>query len=423
MCSDQQQCELQEEVKTLRGQLEQFRRTGEQKTCLQALLEQRTQEGRKSKEVLEEKMVELELRQQEAQQHMASLDEARAEYQNLHTEADTLRLKLEDKEKMIDILRVQLESSIEKTAENGSTIDNLHQENGLLSNQLNQHKLEILHLRAELDHHKSSLAAVEHERGQLQASVAEHSHRVQEETLAKQQLTIQLEQQRFQLLSLTEEHKELQQFYSCKNKESEGVVLKLQSHLKNVQTDLDQVRSTLRTLEATDGHGVQVALSMQKEITARRKQINSLQSKIQHLEETKGKPFQTKPQQGSPTSELRSLVRGQQGVISEKHRPPTANTIPTSSIHRRRSAPESVQRTAFSTDKPEVMCGFRLRGKHCGRESHALKTTELNGKMQHNSFSQEPLTSTPTATTSSPQLLCLGRRSPVHSLLTSDPNS
>lgn len=78
---------------------------------------------------------------------MASLDEARAEYQNLHTEADTLRLKLEDKEKMVDILRVQLESSIEKTAENGSTIDNLHQENGLLSNQLNQHKLEILHLR------------------------------------------------------------------------------------------------------------------------------------------------------------------------------------------------------------------------------------------------------------------------------------
>lgn len=55
--------------------------------------------------------------------------------------------------------------------------------------------------------------------------------------------------------TFSEEHKELQQFYSCKNKESEGVVLKLQSHLKNVQTDLDQVRSTLRTLEATDGHG------------------------------------------------------------------------------------------------------------------------------------------------------------------------
>lgn len=66
------QCKLQEEVKALRRQLEaareQLRRGGEEKTCLEALLEQRTQEGRISLELLEEKNKELLLRQQDAQQ-------------------------------------------------------------------------------------------------------------------------------------------------------------------------------------------------------------------------------------------------------------------------------------------------------------------------------------------------------------------
>lgn len=54
---------------------------------------------------------------------------------------------------------------------------------------------------------------------------------------------------------ISEEHKELQQLHSSKNEEHEGVVLKLQSQLRNTHDELDQVRSTLRTLEGADGHG------------------------------------------------------------------------------------------------------------------------------------------------------------------------
>lgn len=60
------------EVKALREQLEeareQFRRRGEERNCLQALLDLRAQEGRKSQELLQQKDEELQLRQQEAQQ-------------------------------------------------------------------------------------------------------------------------------------------------------------------------------------------------------------------------------------------------------------------------------------------------------------------------------------------------------------------
>ncbi|XP_067471940.1 coiled-coil domain-containing protein 158-like isoform X1 [Thunnus thynnus] len=545
-CGEQQQCELREEVKALRGQLqvarEQLHRAEEEKSRLLALLEQRAQQGRKSQEE------ELQRRQQEAKQHLARLEDAQSQCQILHTERETLRLKLSERDKMIEFLRLQMENSTQTTAQHGRTIDSLHQENSLLSNQLNQHKLEIQQLRAELDQHKSDLAAAEHDRRQLQASVTEQTQRVQEETLEKQQLSTRLEVQRVQLLTLTKEHKELQRLHSCKNEEHEGVVLRLQSQLRNAQADLDQVRSTLRTLEGTDGHGLQVAMGMQKEITARREQVDSLHGRIQHLEETMEKLYQekhhqnqenqrqfqelafvreekrqlanelealhskdkqlrdrisklesilhkmsesftdcqdfiqlqeqeffrlklkhaldlkelqgqnlrtalnltppvldsatpsaltappssqhvsntqmkSKEQQESPTRELRSLVKELRGVISENHRPHTDNSAAGSSFHRRRSAPERVHRNAFSTDEPEEgKAGTRFRRKTCGSEPHFLKTAELNGKTINNSFSESHLILSPAKYTSSPKLHSQGRRSPVHSLLTSDPN-
>ncbi|KAM7391238.1 hypothetical protein PAMP_021938 [Pampus punctatissimus] len=538
-CSEEQQCELREEVKALRGHLEvareQFHRAGEEKSRLMALLEQKAQEGRKTQEE------ELQRRQQEADQHFARLEDAQSQCQILHTEREKLRLKLSEREKMVELLRLQMENSTQMTAQHIRTIDSLHQENSLLSNQLNQHKQQ---LRAELDQRMSDLAAAEHERCRL------HAAAVKEQTLEKQQLSAQLEVQRVQLLTLTKEHKELQQLHSCKNEEHEGVALRLQSQLENTQAELDQVRSTLRTLKGADGHGLQVAMGMQKEITARREQIDSLRGRIQHLEETMEKLYQekhyqnlenqrqlqelafvseekrqlanelevltskdkqlreriskmeailhkmserftdcqdfiqlqeqdffrlklkhaldlkelqgqnvrtapnvtppvldsptpsaltappssqqvfnthmkSKKQQESPTQELRSLVKELRGVISENHRPHTVNSAAGSSFHRRRSAPERVPRTTSSTDKPEeVKAGSRLRRKTCGSEPHFLKTAELNGKtISNTSFSESHLISSPAKYTSCLQLHSLGRRSPVHSLLTSDPKS
>nr|XP_046241377.1 coiled-coil domain-containing protein 158-like isoform X1 [Scatophagus argus] len=297
-CSEQQQCELQEEVKALRGQLEvtreQLRRGGEENTCLQALLEQKAQEGRKSQELLEEKNKEVKLRQQDAQQHLAKLEEAERRCQTLHADRKTLRQKVDDREKMMNVLRLQMERSSQMTVKHSSAIDNLHQENSLLSNQLNQHKLEIQQLRVELDQRKSDLAAAEQERQRLQASVDEQSQHVQQECLEKQQLTTQVELQHVELLTLKKELRQLKQLHSCKKEEHEGVVLKLQSQLRSVHDELDQVRSTLRTLEGADGHGLQAAMDMQEKITARREQIDSLQGKIQHLEETVEKLYQEK---------------------------------------------------------------------------------------------------------------------------------
>ncbi|XP_029916019.1 coiled-coil domain-containing protein 158-like isoform X2 [Myripristis murdjan] len=297
-CDERQQWELREEIKALREQLEaareQLHRAGEGEARLQDLLEQRVQEGKKTLELLEEKEGELQFRQQEAQQACGRLEEALAQCQMLHAEVKMLRLKVDDREKTVEILRLELESNHQLTVQHSRTINSLQHEKSHLSNQLNQHKLEIQQLKSELERCESGLAALEQERDQLQASVAKQRHCVQEATLEKQQLTTQLEEQHMQLLTLTKEHEELQRLHSSKNEEHEGVVLKLRSQLKNIHAELDLARGTLRTLEGADGHGLQVAMGMQKQITARRDQIDSLQGRIQQLEETMEKLYQEK---------------------------------------------------------------------------------------------------------------------------------
>nr|BAC05347.1 unnamed protein product [Homo sapiens] len=60
---------------------------------------------------------------------------------------------------------------------------------------------------------------------------------------------------------------------------------KLKMQLKSAQSELEQTRNTLKSMEGSDGHAMKVAMGMQKQITAKRGQIDALQSKIQFLEE------------------------------------------------------------------------------------------------------------------------------------------
>uniref|UniRef100_A0A1A8GM22 Coiled-coil domain containing 158 n=1 Tax=Nothobranchius korthausae TaxID=1143690 RepID=A0A1A8GM22_9TELE len=417
---------------------------------------------------------------------------------------------------------MQIESSTQTTRQHRDTTD-------LLITQLTQHKLDIQQLRAELVQQKSILASVESHSGQLQASVTALSQRVREETLKKEQVTTQLELQRVQLTSLTKEHEELQRLHSCKDDEHEGVVLKLQSQLSGAH---DETRRTLRTLQGVERNGLQVALDMQQEITARREQVDSLQGKIQHLEgeveklqqekrhqkleshrhlqevtfireekrrlaaelkalrstdqqlkermdeleailhkmsesftncqdflqvreqdwfrlklqhaldlkEIRGQNFsapadldshipspltappssQMKKQQERSTCELRSIVRQLRGAISERRGPHADENASGCGFHRRRSAPEKQHRT---TSTEQVQFCSRLRRETCGSEP-LFPTAEPRERFISNSEGRCRSTPvTPVKYSSFPQILSLGRKSPVHTLLTSDPIS
>ncbi|XP_035999947.1 coiled-coil domain-containing protein 158 isoform X2 [Fundulus heteroclitus] len=501
---EKQRLEHREGTEVLRGQLELSRKqlctAEEEKSCLQALLEQRSRE-------------------------------------TLQAEHEALRLKLIEREKTIDILRPQVERSLQTAARHSDAITKLQRENSFL---IDRHRHEIQQLKAELVQHQSDL---ERERRELQASLTEQKLRVQEETAEKQRVMKQLELQRGQLFSLTEEHEELRRLHSCKSDEHRGVVLKLQSQLRSAHHELHHTRRGLKTLKAADGHGLRVALDMQKEITARREEADSLQSRIQHLEEKVEKmqqeerrqnlethrqlqeltfvreekrqlaneltalrskdhqlrerineleailhkmweslancqdflqlkeqeyfrlklqhalnlkelpgqnlcavPTVSPPElnsrtQSAPTAppssehpyttqitedcacELGSLVKGIQAVSSDNHRPHTDKSAVSSSFHRRRSAPERQDTATIAENEEGVKFCSRLRRKTCSSEPRFLKTTEPNGRTVNNR--EGPFTSSPVSAakyTTFPAILSLGRRSPVHSLLTSNPS-
>uniref|UniRef100_A0A8C7GPS7 Coiled-coil domain-containing protein 158 n=1 Tax=Oncorhynchus kisutch TaxID=8019 RepID=A0A8C7GPS7_ONCKI len=512
LLGEKHQREQQKELAVVRRELEltsdQLYKVKDEELRLQALKGDRDEELKKVQALLEERDRELQLRQQEAQQGRARLEEAQGICQATRAETEVLRLKLEDREKMVDLLRLQMESTTQMTVQHGRSIDSLHNEKSRLSNQLNEHKLEIQQLRTCLEQREECLAVLEQERRVQQAGLSKQSCCVKELTLEKQQLTAELEVQRMQLVCLTEEHEELKRLHSSKSEEQEGVVVGLKAQLKTTRAELDQARSTLRTLEGADGHGLKVAMGMQKQITAKREQIDTLHGRIQLLEETmdkltEEKRYQSqeskrqiqllasvteekrqvaaevetvrslerrlrekvakletalhkmsesfvhcqdfiqlqeqefvrlklqhaldvtlKPQQllESPTTELRSLVKELRGVISENPGPHTNK-----STLRRSSVPERDHRTTLNEVTKNVTSNAKMiKGTNSSGVAHLLRTTDLDERNLNSTFSSAShdfsFAASLPSYTSSPRAMALGRRSPVHSLLTSDHN-
>ncbi|XP_038859018.1 coiled-coil domain-containing protein 158-like isoform X3 [Salvelinus namaycush] len=541
LLGEKHQREQQKELAVVRRELEltadQLYKARDEELQLQALKGDRDEELKKVQALLEERDRELQLRLQEAQQGRARLEEAQGSCQALKAETEVLRLKLEDREKMVALLRLQMESTTQMTVQHGRSIDSLHNEKSRLSNQLNEHKLEIQQLRTCLEQREECLAVLEQERRVQKAGLSKQSCCVKELTLEKQQLTAELEVQRMQLVCLTEEHEVLKRLHSSKSEEQEGVVVGLKAQLKTTRAELDQARSTLRTLEGADGHGLKVAMGMQKQITAKREQIDTLQGRIQLLEETMDKlteekryqsleskrqiqllasvteekrqvaaevetvrslerrlrekvakletalhkmsesfvhcqdfiqlqeqefvrlklqhaldvtgqnlratgnaqraslssptaltalpssqhgskcMLELKPQQllESPTMELRSLVKELRGVISENPGPHTNK-----STLRRSSVPESDHRTTLNDVTKNITSNAKtIKGINS-------RTTDLDERNLNSTFSSASHDFSFAASlpcyTSSPRAMALGRRSPVHSLLTSDHN-
>ncbi|KAJ8006041.1 hypothetical protein DPEC_G00124150 [Dallia pectoralis] len=140
-----------------------------------------------------------------------------------------------------------------------------------------------------LEQREVCLSVLEQESQLKQAGLSKQSLCVVELTLEKQQLTAELELKHRHLVSTTEEYAEYKKLQSIKSEEQEGVVVSLKTHLKTTRAALDQARRTLRKLEGADSHGLKIAMGMQKQITDRRGQIDTLQGRIQILEETLGK--------------------------------------------------------------------------------------------------------------------------------------
>ncbi|XP_015219150.2 coiled-coil domain-containing protein 158 [Lepisosteus oculatus] len=294
-----------------------LRQAGEELKSDRAVLEERTRALGETE--LDRKKLQLLLaeREGELQRSRARLEGTGASLRASQAEAEALRLKLGERETMADMLRQQMESVTQIAGQHSRNTEKLHSERVQLLNELNGHKLDIQQLKAVCAKRDHRLSELEQEQVQLLSVLSEKACCMKELTLEKQQLTADLEVQRIQLVSLTEEHESLKKTFSSKSEEMENMAAKLKAQLLATRSDLQQTTNTLRALEGADGHGMKVAMGMQRQITAKRGQIDALQSRIHFLEETLENLAQEKRYQAS---ESRRLSQDLAAVTSEKNR-------------------------------------------------------------------------------------------------------
>ncbi|KAM3831710.1 coiled-coil domain-containing protein 158 [Vipera latastei] len=238
----------------------------------------------------------------EIQQLRGRVDSKRQEFQHLKSQSELLRsvqsdceslkVQLMEKEKVIEILQKQIESMTEVVSQHGRTAGAMETEKSQLIKEVGEKKVELQELKISQDKKDSqireleaSLSDMELEKVKLMNVCSERLRVLKEMKLEREELVNEIKASRVELSALAEEAEVIRNDYREKNEDMEAIVSKLKMQLKSAQIELEQTRATLKTMEGSDGHAMKVAMGMQKQITAKRGQIDALQSKIKFLEE------------------------------------------------------------------------------------------------------------------------------------------
>ncbi|XP_040336754.1 coiled-coil domain-containing protein 158 isoform X5 [Herpailurus yagouaroundi] len=211
---------------------------------------------------------------------------------NVQTECEALRLQMAEKDKVIEILRQQIENMTQLVGQHGRTAGAMQVAKAQLEKEINDRRLELQEFKilkdkkdAKIRELEARVSDLELEKVKLVNAGSERLRAVKDIRQERDQLLSEVKTSRNELHSLSEDYEVLKRNFRNKTEEMEATTNKLKMQLKSAQSELEQTRNTLKSMEGSDGHAMKVAMGMQKQITAKRGQIDALQSKIQFLEE------------------------------------------------------------------------------------------------------------------------------------------
>ncbi|XP_048220284.1 coiled-coil domain-containing protein 158 isoform X1 [Perognathus longimembris pacificus] len=211
---------------------------------------------------------------------------------NVQTECEALKLQMAEKDKVIEILRQQIENMTQLVGQHGRTAGAMQVEKAQLEKEINDRRLELQEFKilkdkkdAKIRELEARVSDLELEKVKLVNAGSERLRAVKDIKQERDQLLNEVKASRSELNNLSEDYEVLKRNFRNKSEEMETTTNKLKMQLKSAQSELEQTRNTLKSMEGSDGHAMKVAMGMQKQITAKRGQIDALQSKIQFLEE------------------------------------------------------------------------------------------------------------------------------------------
>ncbi|KAM9086259.1 coiled-coil domain-containing protein 158 isoform 2-T2 [Megaptera novaeangliae] len=307
MAAIQGKNESLEKVSSLTAQLEStkemLRKVVEELTAKKLTLEssERTvsdltaslQEKERAIEATNSEIVKLRSRVDLKLQELQHLKNEGGHLRNVQTECEALKLQMAEKDKVIEILRQQIENMTQLVGQHGRTAGAMQVEKAQLEKEVNDRRLELQEVKvlkdkkdAKIRELEARVSDLELEKVKLVNAGSERLRAVKDIKQERDHLLSEVKASRNELNSLTEDYEVLKRNFRNKSEEMETTTNKLKMQLKSAQSELEQTRNTLKSMEGSDGHAMKVAMGMQKQITAKRGQIDALQSKIQFLEES-----------------------------------------------------------------------------------------------------------------------------------------
>ncbi|XP_056407890.1 coiled-coil domain-containing protein 158 isoform X2 [Hyla sarda] len=210
----------------------------------------------------------------------------------MQKDTDTLKLLLVEKDNMIVTLRGQIEAMAQMIGQQNQKVDALETEKSQLLDEVAVKNSEMKNLVVRVEKKEKRIAELEELCTGLELEKSKHANMNTKNLMAvkkmkkeREEMMVELKKTQSNHANLAEDYEVLKRQYESQTGDKEDTNTMLKMQLKAAIAELEQTKNTLNIVEDCDGHTVRIAMRMQKKITAKRKQIDMLQSRVHFLEE------------------------------------------------------------------------------------------------------------------------------------------
>ncbi|KAJ8297507.1 hypothetical protein KUTeg_024038 [Tegillarca granosa] len=242
--------------------------------------------------MLSDKKSEMDRVSQERDYYMNLLDQKNEELGQVKGQKERLTIQLEEKEKNILMMQQQTNNFTQVMETNSRKSDTLKEENDKLMQMLNERTVALEELKGSRETMSKKMKIREKRIKDLEEEREKRNEEIQLKTqemgILKQEkdsIYRELKESRYEVANITEEKDKIKRHYEKQRSELEKEIHRLQSKLKAADQDVKLAQKTLKSRESADNQAVKVADKMQKELTGKRSEVDTLRSKTRWLED------------------------------------------------------------------------------------------------------------------------------------------
>ncbi|XP_073455889.1 coiled-coil domain-containing protein 158 isoform X2 [Aquarana catesbeiana] len=207
-------------------------------------------------------------------------------------DTETLKLLLVEKDNMIKTLRNQIQTLTRVVEQQNQKVESLEAEKFQLLEEVFLNNAFIQETKVVAEKKDMRIHELEEMCRLLNAEKSKLTNECIEKTCAanklrkeRKEIVAELRETQRELACLSEDYEILKRNNQNQTGDTENATAILKMQLKAAIAELAQTKNTMKTVEDCDGHAFKIATRMQKKITAKREQIDTLQTRIQFLEE------------------------------------------------------------------------------------------------------------------------------------------